>query len=60
MIEGQDLLLGSACDQPDVPVVDAILHRPRWIVLENVKAFYGSNVWQRWLQCLDDTGYDYR
>jgi tRNA (cytosine38-C5)-methyltransferase len=35
-------------------------HQPRWIVLENVKGFVGSQMLEAWKECLRDCGYSWK
>ncbi len=37
--------------------IESETNRPRWILLENVKGFHGSDMLQEWYQCLKDCGY---
>ena len=37
----------------------SILEKPRWILLENVKGFVGSNVLDMWYKCLGENGYSW-
>ena len=33
--------------------------RPKWILLENVKGFHGSDMLQQWYDCLNECGYTF-
>ena len=39
---------------------DLNVHAPKWIVVENVKGFAGSNVLSEWYACLERNGYGWR
>ncbi len=39
--------------------IDNINQRPRWILVENVKGFYGSDMLQQWYKCLQECGYSW-
>ncbi len=33
--------------------------RPKWILVENVKGFFGSDMLNQWYECLDECGYTF-
>mmetsp|Transcript_4502 Transcript_4502/g.6372 ORF Transcript_4502/g.6372 Transcript_4502/m.6372 type:complete len:349 (+) Transcript_4502:374-1420(+) len=34
--------------------------KPKWILMENVAGFHGSEAWKLWIKCLEDCDYGYR
>ena len=40
-------------------MIDDENKRPKWIFLENVKGFYGSDMLDQWYECLRDCGYTF-
>lgn len=40
-------------------VLDSISEKPRWILLENVKGFVGSDMLDLWYKCLGENGYSW-
>lgn len=43
-----------------ISILNSIQGKPRWILLENVKGFVGSNMLQEWYNCLQKNGYTWK
>lgn len=41
-------------------LLHGIEDKPKWILLENVKGFAGSDMLKQWCSCLEDCGYSYQ
>ena len=54
------LLDDMTAQSPSSDLIQAHAAPPKWIVVENVKGFAGSNVLAEWYDCLERNGYGWR